>query len=96
MTVIRFGRQYKARRGVLKGFMSINYIMQPLHWRGDEMYTCMHTHTHTHTHTYMHAHRCGIRGGYMEMTGFDNELKEQLYKLCSTKLCPNTPGQVSG
>ena len=38
--------------------------------------------------------RCGIRGGYMEMMGVDSGVLEQLYKLCSTRLCSNTLGQV--
>lgn len=37
---------------------------------------------------------CGIRGGYMEMTGFDEQVMEQIYKLFSTKLCANSAGQV--
>ena len=36
-----------------------------------------------------------MRGGYMEVMGLDPELMKELYKICSTKLCPNTPGQVS-
>ena len=30
----------------------------------------------------------------MEMMGLDSEVLEQLYKLCSTRLCANTLGQV--
>ena len=30
----------------------------------------------------------------MEMTGLDSDVLEQLYKLCSTRLCSNTLGQV--
>jgi len=37
---------------------------------------------------------CGIRGGYMELTNIDLEGKEQLYKMVSISLCPNTAGQV--
>jgi alanine transaminase len=36
---------------------------------------------------------CGVRGGYMELLGFDNVLDE-INKLFRTKLCPNTMGQV--
>ena len=45
----------------------------------------------------VHLHyncRCGLRGGYMEMMNFDHDVMEQLYKLRSVKLCPNTCGQV--
>lgn len=38
--------------------------------------------------------RCGLRGGYMELVGFSEEVMEKLYTLCSAKLCPNTVGQV--
>jgi alanine transaminase len=37
---------------------------------------------------------CGRRGGYMELNGFDEEVKDQLYKLSSVGLCPNLPGQI--
>jgi alanine transaminase len=36
---------------------------------------------------------CGVRGGYMELLGFDNVMGE-INKLFRTKLCPNTMGQV--
>jgi len=37
---------------------------------------------------------CGIRGGYFELFGFDQDIKAELYKLASISLCSNTPGQV--
>mmetsp|Transcript_19821 Transcript_19821/g.57879 ORF Transcript_19821/g.57879 Transcript_19821/m.57879 type:complete len:537 (-) Transcript_19821:22-1632(-) len=37
---------------------------------------------------------CGIRGGYFELFGFDEDIKAELYKLASISLCSNTPGQV--
>lgn len=37
--------------------------------------------------------RCGVRGGYMELLGFD-EVLDEINKLFRTKLCPNTMGQV--
>ncbi|KAG4304303.1 hypothetical protein PORY_002278 [Pneumocystis oryctolagi] len=37
---------------------------------------------------------CGIRGGYLELTGFDDAVKFQLYKLASISLCPSVPGQI--
>jgi len=37
---------------------------------------------------------CGRRGGYMELTGFDPKVKEQIYKLSSSTLCSNTGGQI--
>ena len=42
----------------------------------------------------IHMHRCGIRGGYMQLVGLDNRVMEQIYKHVSIGLCPNTPGQV--
>lgn len=38
--------------------------------------------------------RCGVRGGYMELLGFD-EVLDEINKLFRTKLCPNTMGQVT-
>ena len=37
---------------------------------------------------------CGRRGGYMELVGFDNDVKDQLYKLASSFLCSSTNGQI--
>lgn len=37
---------------------------------------------------------CGRRGGYMELTGFDPGIKDQIYKLASANLCSNVPGQI--
>lgn len=37
---------------------------------------------------------CGKRGGYMELQGFDENLKHEIYKLASISLCPNLPGQL--
>lgn len=37
---------------------------------------------------------CGRRGGYMEMVGFDEGAKDQIYKLASSHLCSNTAGQI--
>jgi len=37
---------------------------------------------------------CGRRGGYMELVGIDPKVKDQLYKLASSKLCSNLPGQI--
>jgi alanine transaminase len=36
---------------------------------------------------------CGRRGGYMELTGFDENIKNQLYKLASASLCSTVNGQ---
>jgi len=36
---------------------------------------------------------CGRRGGYMELTGFDSVVKDQLYKLASASLCSGLNGQ---
>ncbi|GIL81466.1 hypothetical protein Vretimale_1026 [Volvox reticuliferus] len=37
---------------------------------------------------------CGRRGGYMEVTGFPSEVKDQILKLASINLCPNLSGQI--
>lgn len=38
--------------------------------------------------------RCGIRGGYREVVGLDEDVKYQLAKLGSARLCSNSLGQV--
>ncbi|CAL8368038.1 unnamed protein product [Boreogadus saida] len=37
---------------------------------------------------------CGFRGGYMEIINMDPEVKAQLNKLVSVRLCPPVPGQA--
>lgn len=37
---------------------------------------------------------CGLRGGYMEVVNMDPEVKAQLSKLVSIRLCPPVPGQM--
>lgn len=37
---------------------------------------------------------CGKRGGYMEVTGFSPEIREQIYKIASVNLCSNISGQI--
>jgi len=37
---------------------------------------------------------CGLRGGYMQMLNIDPGTVEQMYKVASISLCPNTMGQV--
>ncbi|GLT46190.1 hypothetical protein SLA2020_199640 [Shorea laevis] len=37
---------------------------------------------------------CGKRGGYMEVTGFGADVREQIYKMASLNLCANTTGQI--
>ncbi|NWT18375.1 ALAT2 aminotransferase, partial [Vireo altiloquus] len=37
---------------------------------------------------------CGLRGGYMEVVNMDPEVKAQLSKLVSVRLCPPVPGQM--
>lgn len=37
---------------------------------------------------------CGKRGGYVEMDGIAQEIKDEYYKLCSINLCPNVLGQL--
>lgn len=36
---------------------------------------------------------CGHRGGYFELIGFDQEVKDQIYKFISIQLCPPVIGQ---
>lgn len=38
---------------------------------------------------------CGRRGGYMELLGFDEGVRSELYKLASVSLCANVSGQVT-
>jgi glutamate--glyoxylate aminotransferase len=38
---------------------------------------------------------CGLRGGYMELHNIDPDVIEELYKVASINLSPNTPGQVA-
>lgn len=37
---------------------------------------------------------CGKRGGYMEVTGFSPNVREQIYKVASVNLCSNISGQI--
>ncbi|XP_048335763.2 alanine aminotransferase 2 [Ziziphus jujuba] len=37
---------------------------------------------------------CGKRGGYMEVTGFTADIREQIYKMASVNLCSNISGQI--
>jgi len=37
---------------------------------------------------------CGRRGGYVELCGFDEAVRAELYKLASISLCGNTAGQL--
>jgi alanine transaminase len=37
---------------------------------------------------------CGRRGGYLELVGFDEGVRGELYKLASLSLCSNTMGQL--
>ncbi|XP_074059124.1 alanine aminotransferase 1 [Macrotis lagotis] len=37
---------------------------------------------------------CGFRGGYTEVVNMDPEVKQQMLKLLSVRLCPPIPGQI--
>lgn len=37
---------------------------------------------------------CGHRGGYFELLNVNEEVRNQIYKLSCTRLCPNTIGQL--
>lgn len=39
--------------------------------------------------------RCGYRGGYMEVINLHPEIKGQLVKLLSVRLCPPVSGQAA-
>lgn len=43
---------------------------------------------------YVFFNRCGFRGGYMEVMNLDPEVKVQLTKLVSVRLCPAVTGQA--
>jgi alanine transaminase len=36
----------------------------------------------------------GRRGGYMEVTGFADDVKDQICKVASLTICPNIAGQI--
>lgn len=38
---------------------------------------------------------CGLRGGYMELLGFEDGVRQELLKLASISLCSNSIGQVT-
>ncbi|KAK8954797.1 hypothetical protein KSP39_PZI002539 [Platanthera zijinensis] len=38
---------------------------------------------------------CGKRGGYMELTGFSTDVRDQIYKVASVNLCSNISGDES-
>lgn len=38
---------------------------------------------------------CGLRGGYLELFGIPQDVKDELYKLASISLCSNTIGQIA-
>lgn len=38
---------------------------------------------------------CGLRGGYFELLGIPDDVKQELYKLASISLCSNTIGQIA-
>lgn len=37
---------------------------------------------------------CGQRGGYMELSGIEQQVHDELYKLASSALCSTTSGQI--
>ena len=37
---------------------------------------------------------CGRRGGFVEICGFDDSVRLEMYKLASISLCANVTGQV--
>ena len=38
---------------------------------------------------------CGLRGGYLELSNFDPQVKAVFYKMLSARLCSSTLGQIA-
>ena len=38
--------------------------------------------------------RCGLRGGYIELVGFNDQLRSRVKTYLSARSCPSTIGQV--
>jgi alanine transaminase len=38
---------------------------------------------------------CGLRGGYFELFGIPENVRQEIYKLASISLCSNTVGQIA-
>jgi len=38
---------------------------------------------------------CGLRGGYFELFGIPDTVRQEIYKLASISLCSNTVGQIA-
>lgn len=38
---------------------------------------------------------CGLRGGYFEAIGFDDEVLHEVVKMASITLCSGVPGQIA-
>jgi alanine transaminase len=38
---------------------------------------------------------CGLRGGYFELLGIPDNVRQEIYKLASISLCSNTIGQIA-
>lgn len=38
---------------------------------------------------------CGLRGGYFELFGIPDSVRQEIYKLASISLCSNTVGQIA-
>ena len=57
-------------------------------------YICIICHILVDTRYLLAAVRCGYRGGYCEVVNLDPDVKVQLFKSISAKLCPTVSGQV--
>ncbi|MBN3285728.1 ALAT2 aminotransferase, partial [Polyodon spathula] len=68
-------------------FKKVLYEMGPEYWHTVELASF-----HSTSKCYMGE--CGFRGGYMEVINLDPQVKQQLVKLVSVRLCPPVPGQV--
>ncbi|KAJ8417733.1 hypothetical protein AAFF_G00225760 [Aldrovandia affinis] len=69
-------------------FKKVLYEMGPEHFNSVELASF-------HSTSKGYTGECGLRGGYMEVINMDPEVKAQLIKLLSVRLCPPVSGQVA-
>ncbi|KAG7468524.1 hypothetical protein MATL_G00144100 [Megalops atlanticus] len=69
-------------------FKKVLYEMGPEHFNSVELASF-------HSTSKGYTGECGFRGGYMEVINLDPEVKAQLVKLLSVRLCPPVSGQAA-
>lgn len=69
-------------------FKKVLYEMGPKYFNGVELASF-------HSTSKGYTGECGFRGGYMEVLNMDPEVKAQLVKLLSVRLCPPVSGQAA-